>query len=201
GTRGYVVRWVGEGSKQTVVPFSTYGPKIIAQIGQPPTTIVDRSIRVPLRRARRNANIDRLRLDRLREFRHLNRKARRWAEDNINALGSLDPEVPDRVVSDRDRDNWRPLLAVADRAGGEWPRLAREAAGVLCGNVDDSQSYGEMLLSDIRDYFQANSGFQYAETADLIKYLVSLEDRPWPEFGKSAKPITPHTLARLLRDF
>src|SRR5262245_65864349 len=51
----------------------------------------------------------------------------RWANDNIDLLCDADPATPD-VLNDREADCWRPLLAIADRAGGEWPHLARSAA-------------------------------------------------------------------------
>ena len=38
-------------------------------------------------------------------------------------------------------------------------------------------------------------------SAWLVSELVQLEGRPWPEFGRSRKPITANGLARLLRPF
>jgi len=51
-------------------------------------------------------------------------KTLRWRDHNLKALTAADPAVPD-TLNDRAADNWRPLLAVADRAGGEWPKGAR----------------------------------------------------------------------------
>ena len=39
----------------------------------------------------------------------------------------MDPLVPSEL-HDRAADNWRQLLAIADAAGGDWTRRAREAA-------------------------------------------------------------------------
>jgi Protein of unknown function (DUF3631) len=36
---------------------------------------------------------------------------------------------------------------------------------------------------------------------DLVAYLVSREDRPWPEWGKTRKPISKVQLARILKPF
>jgi hypothetical protein len=57
------------------------------------------------------------------------RRFRRWAEDQTE-LPEI--EIPERIPPRR-RDNWRPLLRLADRAGGDWPRQAREAAIALEG--------------------------------------------------------------------
>ena len=60
--------------------------------------------------------------------------------------GALGVSVPDGL-NDRAADNWEPLLAVADRAGGDWPERARKAAVALSGNgVVKDDSAGVMLL-------------------------------------------------------
>ncbi|MEK7838677.1 MAG: DUF3631 domain-containing protein, partial [candidate division NC10 bacterium] len=46
---------------------------------------------------------------------------------HVDRLRAADPFVPDGV-GDRVADNWRPLLAIADAAGGRWPAEARKAA-------------------------------------------------------------------------
>ena len=48
-------------------------------------------------------------------------------------------------LNDRAADNWRPLLAIADLAGGEWPQLAREAALILSGEAQDGAINVELL--------------------------------------------------------
>jgi hypothetical protein len=50
----------------------------------------------------------------------LRRRAARWAADHLGELRGADPEVPGEL-GDRAADNRRPLLAIADLAGGEWP--------------------------------------------------------------------------------
>ena len=52
----------------------------------------------------------------------------------------------------RAADNWRPLLAVADLAGGEWPAKARQAAAAL-ETGDDAEGLGILLLRDLRELF------------------------------------------------
>lgn len=57
------------------------------------------------------------------------------------------------ALDDRAADNWCPLFAIAERAGGDWPAFAREAALKLSSARDDT-STSVMLLHDIRDFFE-----------------------------------------------
>jgi hypothetical protein len=57
-------------------------------------------------------------LNRLDHLELLRRQAARWAADNAISLRSADPEMPE-TLSGRTADNWRPLLTIADLAGGE----------------------------------------------------------------------------------
>ena len=98
----------------------------------------------PVRPCRRGAAQKRKRSDeRVTRFRplrpgdlpDLKRRCIRWAADNLISLrdAALDVAVPDGL-NDRAADNWEPLLAIADRAGGDWPERARKAALALSGN-------------------------------------------------------------------
>src|SRR5262245_52166009 len=78
------------------------------------------------------------------EFRHiddddftaLRRKALRWAADSAAALRDADPVMPSGF-GNRVAANYRLLLAIADQAGGVWPRtcscgeLVTQAAATL----------------------------------------------------------------------
>jgi hypothetical protein len=110
---------------------SAWSPVALAAIGHLPGTIEDRSIKVALRRRRSDEPIEPLRLDRTGELvEALSRMAARWAADHVAALAKIDPAMPAGIVN-RPADNWRPLLAVVDLAGGAWPEHAREAAAAL----------------------------------------------------------------------
>ncbi len=60
------------------------------------------------------------------------------------------PAIPDDL-GDRAADGWEGLLAIADLAGGDWPKLAREAARALngLGRRLDAMTVGVQLLADI----------------------------------------------------
>ncbi len=99
----------------------------------------------------------------------------------------------------RRADVWRPLITIADMAGGAWPERARQAAASLESSAtDESESITVMLFSDIRAAFEQYSDDKMS-SAKLAEYLNDMEDRPWPEYGRSRKPITVVQIARLLR--
>jgi hypothetical protein len=103
-------------------------------------------------------------------------------------------------VVNRVADNWRPLFAVANAAGGEWPERARRAAIELTSDgADDESSLRVTLLADIRDAFVAREVDRLA-SEDLVGYLGDLDERPWPEF-KAGKPISKTQIAPLLKPF
>jgi len=125
-TAAYVIRTVEVCGEHKAKRFSTWAPKAIATIRSLADTLEDRSIIVTMQRKKKSETVERLRRSDNDDFAMLRRRARRWCEDNLNILTAADPAVPD-TLNDRAADNWRPLLAVADRAGGEWPIRARDA--------------------------------------------------------------------------
>jgi putative DNA primase/helicase len=192
----YVIRTVGDDHKPRF--FSTWCPKAFALIGRLPDTLEDRSIVIPMRRRAAGETVERLRLDRL-DLEDLRRKCARWAADHLEELGDADPEMPDGL-SDRAADNWRPLLAIADLVGGDWPTRAREAAKELSGSSRDGDGDGStqtLLLEDLRDLFK---GTDRLSSEKIVEALVQKEDRPWPEWRRG-QPITQRGVAKLLEPF
>jgi hypothetical protein len=176
--------------------FSTWCPAAIAMIGKLPGTLADRSIAIALSRKRPDEKVDRFRHRKTANLDRLARMIARWVADNIDALREADPEVPVSMFN-RQADNWEPLLAIADRAGSEWPARARAiAAGVA--DVEDDSSVE--LLTDIRDVFEER-GSDSIQSAVLTNALVAMEGHPWAEYGRSGKPLSTNALARRLSRF
>jgi putative DNA primase/helicase len=193
---GQVLRVVGESLEPRA--FSVYGACAIALIGQLPGTLTDRSIGIDLKRRLAAEPVEPFRADRTDHLDVLARQAARWVQDNAEAVRNADPEMPDGVFNRR-ADNLRPILAISDAAGGEWPDRARKAAGKsLEGGEADEGSRLELLLADIRDIFDASDHLDRIASATLIERLVAIEPRPWGEYGRTGKPITQNKLARLL---
>jgi hypothetical protein len=194
---GSVIRTVGEDFEPRA--FSTYAACAIALIGKLPATLTDRSVPINLRRRRPDETCEQFRFNRTGPLDQLARQAARWAADNTDRVRGADPNMPCGMVN-RLADNWRPLISIADMAGGEWPSRTRQAAQALAAAAsDDDQSVRIALLTDIRRIF-AERGADRLPSAELVEALVAIEGRPWAEW-KAAKAITANGLARLLAPF
>jgi putative DNA primase/helicase len=174
--------------------FSTWAPKAIATIRALADTLEDRAVIVKLQRKPNAAKVERLRRRDCDEFAALRQKAARWALDNAPKLVDPDPAIPD-MLNDRAADNWRPLVAIADLAGGHWPQTAREAARLLSG--EGAESVNVELLADV---WQAFGDRDVIRSADLVAQLTADPERPWAEW-KHGKPLTQKQLAGLLGVF
>jgi Protein of unknown function (DUF3631) len=205
--RGATVwRCIGDGSKQTVEEFPVFCPKAFAGIGEAmPETLVDRAITIRMTRKTRGETIERFRVRRAKaEAEPLHDQLARWAEDNVDRLAQLEPELPDEL-DDRAQDAWEPLLAIADAVAGEWPDLARSAAIELstgAGRIDDSR--GVRLLEAIRQAFTTSRADELP-TRDLIRHLASDDEaewaRWWDDRNEQPSPGAAQELANVLRPF
>lgn len=192
----YVIRTSGDEHEPR--RFTTWAPKAIALIGSLPDTLEDRAIPTRLQRKRPQDKTERLRLDRLGELEHLRQKAARWVADMSDSLRTSDPDIPAEIINDRARDNWRPLIAIADAAGGDWPARARAVAVSLSSVAPDTESIKVLLLRDLKALFDEYG--ERVESETLVDALVEIEGHPWAE-GKNGRPLTKTGLARLLRPF
>jgi putative DNA primase/helicase len=174
--------------------FSTWAPKAVATIGALADTLEDRAVVVRLQRKPRGATVERLGRRDNAEFAALRSQAARWAADDYDKLVDSDPKMPD--LNDRAADNWRPLLAIADLAGGTWPKEARRAACLLSGEEQDGD-IGVELLRDIRSAFGDGDVIR---SSDLVAQLTADPERPWAEW-KHGRPLTQKQLAGLLAPF
>ena len=120
---GSVLRTVGDDHKPRA--FATYAAVAIGIIGTLPDTLADRSISVDLKRKLSSEVTESFRIDRVGHLEVLARKTARWAADNAGQIAAADPEMPSGVHS-READNWRPLFAIAEMAGGEWPNACAD---------------------------------------------------------------------------
>jgi putative DNA primase/helicase len=190
----FVLRTTGDDHEPR--QFRTWAPKAVALIGKLPPSLASRGIHIELRRKTASESVERLRSDRLDHLELLLRQAVRSVTDNAISLHAADPMIPE-ALSGRAADNWRPLIAIADLAGGEWPARARRIAQELGGRAE--QTAGVVLLEDIRRVF-VEGGIDRLPSEELAKKLSKMEDRPWPEFHQG-RPITPRQIAKLLEPF
>ncbi|MCB9973116.1 MAG: DUF3631 domain-containing protein [Rhodospirillales bacterium] len=195
----YVIRLVGDSHEPK--HFSTWAPNIIAMIGKPTDTIVDRSILIQMKRKKPDDSVQRFIPHKAEpELKVLASKIARWRDDNFTSLCDADPETP-TGMNDRAADNWRPLLAIADLIGGDCSETARLAAMTLAESEQEegNTSIGVVLLADIKDVFESGRR-ERISTEDLLFALHAMEDRPWPEWNRG-KPINPRQISTKLKPF
>ncbi len=102
------------------------------------------------------------------------------------------------ALDDRAADNWRPLIALADTAGGKWPGRARAAALALSGRRNDD-GIAVAVLAAIKDLFAA----QHTHRLGSKGIVAALTADPIARWGESnrGRPLSEAQLARLLRPF
>lgn len=192
----FVIRTVGDDHDPR--QFATWSPKAIATIGRLPETLADRAIEIRLRRRLRSERVERITGKARADGAILARKMARFIADIGPELVDCDPKIP-AALNDRAADNWRQIFAIVDVAGGDWPRLARDAALELSASQDDTEGTATQLLVDIKAYFD-DTGLTKVKSEDLAAHLGRMETRPWPEIS-NGKPITPMKLSSLLKPF
>jgi Protein of unknown function (DUF3631). len=147
-----------------------------------------------------------LRLDKL-DTADLRRQCQRWVQDNLDALRDADPDLP-TGLHDRAADNWRPLVAIADVAGGDWPQRVRKAINDLTSGQLDEEEVGVLLLEDLYYIFRPNAEneaehkqIDQISCKDLAIRLHDRELRPWRSWGRQEKPITTRQIGTILAAF
>ena len=99
-------------------------------------------------------------------------------------------------LSDRQQDNWEPLLAIAHCLGEEWYRKACEAALKNCEETAPPKSSSNQLLEDIREVLSGYTG-KYIPSADLLQMLNENEDMDWRTYNHG-KPLSARQLAKFM---
>ncbi|MCX4610710.1 DUF3631 domain-containing protein [Streptomyces mirabilis] len=199
-TRGRVMyRCVGDGSNQQVQGFPSFCAVAVAGLGSLPDTILTRSVIIRMRRRARNEKAEPFRTRvHVKEGNKLRDILAKWAEDVQKRVADAYPDMPEGVT-DRPADVWEPLLAVADAAGGDWPRRAREACLTLvkASQTNDKGSIGIRLLTDLRDHVLI--GIDKLPTVAILDRLNALDDAPWADLN--GKPFDNRRLSRMLGEY
>ena len=200
-TRDSSIAWRLVGDNHEPKSFDVWGAKALAGISLEkhlPDATVSRAIVIELRRKLPHESVSRLRHAEVDLFEDITSKLARFALDYSQQVRLARPTLPD-ALSDREQDNWEPLLAIAGCAGPEWVQRATEAALKLSDAGEKSVSTGAELLADIREIFKRRR-VQKISTADLIEALCEDAEKSWATYSRG-KPLSPRQLARLLSGY
>jgi putative DNA primase/helicase len=134
--------------------------------------------------------------DRDEAFVILRRKLLRWSIDNMPALDQAKPAMPEGFFSRRE-ENYHLLFAIADLAGGDWPKKAR-AAAIKLVREHSEPSLGKRLLAIFYGLFIRHGRLL---TSAQLEQLVPAEDDAFACYGKFGRPINKFEIAALLKPY
>jgi hypothetical protein len=175
----------------------TFAMAVLAGIGNLPDTIMDRAVKILMRRRAPGEIVAPYRTGRdgpvLKSYRD---ELHEFVRGHLDELRDAVPVMP---VEDRDADTWEPLFAVADLVGGDWPERAKAACLALSGEDPDEGRLSTRLLSDLRSVWKNHEDHLFTQT--IIHRLVKIEEAPWSALGRGGSAIDARALANLLRPY
>ncbi|QGK71612.1 DUF3631 domain-containing protein [Allosaccharopolyspora coralli] len=192
-----IARCVGDAKAMKVERFPVYAPAALAGIaGHMPATITTRAITIHMRKRAPDEPVEEfLEEDVEGEAAPLREELAAWTEQASERLAGARPAMPAGVF-DRSAEIWKPLIALADHAGGHWPDTARAACQhFVHATGGGTQSLGVRLLADLRDLFTAR-GVDRMTTVDILPALHGLDEAPWGDLY--GKPLDPRRLSKEL---
>lgn len=184
-----------DGDDHEILSFSTWGPKAIAGIGRQHGTIEDRSVILSLKRLTKDEKREKLR--NRTDFAELRSKLVRWCCDNSAQIADVPLEITEGL-GNRAADNWYPLFAIAEIAGGNWRQHVRTAADTFAGQYA-IDSIGTELLRAVRQVFDSTKQTRLP-TVTLIQRLCDDEASRWCDHN-GGHAITGSQIARLLKRY
>lgn len=178
--------------------YETFCFKLIAAIGTLPSTIMDRSIVIPLIRKSSRERVERYRAEQNDQTTILRAMIDRFVTDRLDEIQQATPEAPE-MANDRALDNWEPLFAIASCAGPDWLKNAHLAASELTPGDDDIPLILEDFICDVVAIF-LHSGADFIATSDLLNALCEDPDKPWAAYSRNQQRMSIHDLGRLMRE-
>jgi hypothetical protein len=173
--------------------FKVFCPIALAGIGKDsiPETILDRGVKIEMRRKLHSEKILEFQLDEAEEI--FGSLAERLATELGSAsMRDLRPYLPEELNS-RAKDCWKPLFKIATYFGDDWVERCRVASIALELEADDPEdsSLSKRLLSDCKTVFVGDR----MPTADLVHALCALEEAPWRSQDLNANRLAFHLKA------
>lgn len=189
--RGATVdRCVGENND--VKEFPVFSPVALAGLaGHMPDTITTRAITIEMKKRKKSEKVSPYRARAAaNEISEVLTRLELWADAPgvAQALSEADPNLPEGV-EDRPAEVWEPLVAIADMAGKEWAKAAREACtSFVFAPEHKPPPVGLQLLADIREVMGHGTDTECPRvdairTGDLLFKLNNLEESGWADHG------------------
>ena len=179
--------------------FSVFCPKIVCAIRVCPETVKDRAIVVPMQRKKPCETVERFILRRVRpEGARLRERIEAFAQASRTAIGRAYEKLDVDFLSDRELENFEPLLAILAVADASRLAELRKAAELLAAAKSDAAQDDSLtlrLLADIRAVWPQSEGKIF--TSELLVRLKAVEDGPWV----SDERFDARKLSRFLRPF
>jgi hypothetical protein len=192
-----VHRCVTHGKKVETEELDAFAPVAVAGLRDLPDTLASRSIFIRMKRRAPDEIVE--------SFRHrfhageaspIKLVLEEWCDEHGPEMIGAEPAMPDGI-EDRAADCWEPLLAIADVAGGDWPKRGRLAAVYLTKRaVDETQTKGVELLTHIREAFGEDDRLA---SAVLIDRLKDRDESPWKDIR--GKPLDERGLSSRLKPY
>ena len=188
--RGNHTICVPRGNSWGYQTFSVFCPKVVAGIGKLPDTVASRSIPIELKRKTAGESVEEKWEEMLwAQAEPLRQALERLADEHLEALRRVTPQPP-ASLQNRQREVCRPLLAIAELAGGHWPERAAKTLLALMGDKEIGDEAAAVdLLAAIHEVF-ARTGRKEILSQELIRQLAGDEESAyaawWDE--RDAKP-------------
>jgi hypothetical protein len=176
--------------------FCTFGPLVLCKIGAslPHPALATRCLLILLRKRKATEQIERFKAPREGQpgdtrLADLRSDIALWAAANLPELSKAEPDAAG--LQNRLADNWRPLFAIADTAGGKWSKRTRQIAMNLASLIKPEKVH--VLLADIGALALSGEAISSEELANRLR---ELPERPW----RTAKDLQKE-IARLLEPY
>jgi uncharacterized protein DUF3631 len=171
------------GNSHELRMFDVYCPKIVCAIRVCPETIRDRSLVVSMQRKKPTDVVERYIRRRIRPAGdELRARLEEWAGVIDNAVVAAYERLDVDFLSDRELENFEPLLAILTVTDpSRLPELRSAAESLASGKAEDAKddSLSLRLLADIRDVWP--TGRKRIFTRNLLGFLKTVPDAPWAE--------------------
>jgi hypothetical protein len=182
--------------------YDVFCPKAVSLIGTNlPEPLVGRSFLIELWPLKPGEAVDKVNpFDQglMDEFKTLCRKLTRWRDDNAAGLKDVKPLTPAAFIS-RPADNWTLLWAIAELAGDDWAKQARDAAERLSRDELAQPSWLDRLLRVLWSVFIEGKRNNIT-SRQLVARLTADPTSEWCDYGRGhGHRVTEREVAFLLR--